>query len=581
MSEDEFREFDERVRRFLKTERPIEYVAEPKLDGLAVELVYLGGELSVASTRGDGMVGEDVTANLKTIRTVPLRLLTDGRSKAPARLEVRGEVILSKDAFRRLNEERTREGASLFANPRNAAAGSLRQLDPRITAKRPLDMFCHSPGHIEGAAFDTHWELIVAIGRWGLKTNPLNRLCRGTEKVLQYYRDLAEKRDTLPYDADGVVVKVNRFELQRRLGEVSRSPRWAIAYKFKAQQGTTRILDILASVGRTGALTPTAQLEPVQVGGVTISSASLHNMDEIERKDVRIGDTVLVERAGDVIPYVVKVITEKRTGKERRFHMPKTCPVCGAPVVREEGAAAFRCVGASCPAQLKERIRHFASKYALDIDGLGDKLVAQLVDTKLVQDFADLYHLTAEQLVELERMAAKSAQNIITAIEGSKRTTLTRLLVGLGIPQVGDHLAGILAEHFGSIEALENASEDDLLAIRGVGPETARAIRAFTVSKQNRQVMARLLKAGIQPSVERRRRGGKLAGKTFVITGTLSIPRDEAARLIELQGGRVTDGVSKKTDYVLVGESPGSKAEKARKLGVQTLDEAAWRRLLE
>ncbi len=580
MSDEELNEFDERVHRFLKSTEPIDYVAEPKLDGLAVELVYEGGQLRVASTRGDGYVGEDVTANIKTIRSVPLRLAS-GKRKIPRRLEVRGEVILSHQAFRRLNEQRSRSGEPLFANPRNAAAGSLRQLDSRITAKRPLDMFCHSPGSIEGAAFDAHWEFLEAVQAWGLKTNPRNRRCHGLEDVRKYYADLAENRETLPYEADGVVVKVDRIDLQRRLGEVSRSPRWAVAYKFKAQQGTTRIVDIIASVGRTGALTPTAQLEPVQVGGVTISSASLHNMDEIERKDVRIGDTVLIERAGDVIPYLVRVLTEKRNGRERRFKMPKTCPVCGAEVVRAEGEAAYRCIGASCPAQLKERIRHFASKHALNIDGLGDKLVSQMVDTGLVKDFADLYHLTKEQLTALERLATKSAQNILDALEGSKDTTLPRFLVALGIPQVGEHLADILAEHFGSIDALEDCSEEDLQRLRGVGPETAKEIAAFFAEEQNRRVIARLLRAGVQPKAEKRRSGGKLAGKTFVLTGTLSIPREEAAQMIELQGGKVTGNISAKTSYLVVGEDPGSKVEKARKLGVETLDESGWRRLLE
>ena len=580
MSDEELSEFDERVHRFLKSTEPIDYVAEPKLDGLAVELVYEGGQLRVASTRGDGYVGEDVTANIKTIRSVPLRLAS-GKRKIPQRLEVRGEVILSHQAFRRLNEQRSRSGEPLFANPRNAAAGSLRQLDSRITAKRPLDMFCHSPGSIEGATFDAHWEFLEAVHAWGLKTNPRNRRCHGLEDVRKYYADLAEKREALPYEADGIVVKVDRIDLQRRLGEVSRSPRWAVAYKFKAQQGTTRIVDIVASVGRTGALTPTAQLEPVQVGGVTISSASLHNMDEIERKDVRIGDTVLIERAGDVIPYVVRVFTEKRNGRERRFKMPKTCPVCGADVVRAEGEAVYRCIGASCPAQLKERIRHFASKHALNIDGLGDKLVSQMVDSGLVKDFADLYHLTKERLTALERLAAKSAQNILDAVEGSKDTTLPRFLVALGIPQVGEHLADILAEHFGSIDALEDCSEEDLQRLRGVGPETAKEIAAFFAEEQNRRVIARLLRAGVQPKAEKRRSGGKLAGKTFVLTGTLSISREEAAQMIELQGGKVTTNVSAKTSYLVVGEDPGSKVEKARKLGVETLDESGWRRLLE
>jgi DNA ligase (NAD+) len=582
MSEDEFVEFDERVRRALRSEAPVEYVAEPKLDGLAIELVYEEGELTVASTRGDGTHGENVTANVKTIRSVPLHLLRGrGALPIPHRLEVRGEVIFPKAAFETLNEERAARGESLFANPRNAAAGSLRQLDSRITAQRPLDMFCYAPGQIVGVDFATHWEFLHALRNWGLKINPLNRLCKGGTLVVGYHVEMASRRNDLPYEVDGIVAKVNRFDLQRQLGEVSRSPRWAIAYKFAARQGATRVVDIVPSVGRTGAITPIAALEPVEVGGVTISSASLHNMDEVERKDVRIGDTVVVERAGDVIPYVVAVVSAKRSGRERKFRMPDTCPVCGSKVVREEGAAAYRCIGLNCPAKLRESVRHFASKHALDIDGLGDKLVAQLIDRGLVTSVADLYDLTKEQLVDLERMADKSAHNILDAIAGSKHTTLARFINGLGIPQVGEHMAGVLAAHFGSVQALEDASEAALLEIREVGPETAREIRAFFDLEQNRTIIERLLRAGVRPEAPRRQRSGTLSGKTFVLTGALSRPRDDVARAIEAHGGKVTSSVSKNTDYVVIGEEPGSKLDKARKLGVTTLDEAALQRLLK
>jgi len=581
MSEEEFRAFDERVRRALKADEPIEYVAEPKLDGLGIELVYEHGELTVASTRGDGTNGEDVTANIKTIRSVPLRLRHDRHAPPiPKRLEVRGEVIFPKLAFEQLNVERARRGEPPFANPRNAAAGSVRQLDSRITASRPLDMLCYAPGANEGTDFETHWNFLQTLRAWGLKTNALNSRCHGSDAVVRYFQRIAEQRADLPYDADGVVAKVNRVALQRQLGEVSRSPRWAIAYKFKAQQGRTRVKNIVPSVGRTGTITPIAELEPIPVGGVTISSASLHNMDEIERKDVRIGDTVVIERAGDVIPYVVGVVTSERTGHERTFHMPERCPVCGSKVLREAGAVAYRCIGMSCPAQLREAVRHFASKHALNIDGLGDKLVAQLIDTGLVKNVADLYDLTKDQLVDLERMADKSAQNILAAIAGSKRTTLPRLLNGLGIPQVGEHMAEVLAEHLGSLEALQHAGEEDLLAVHEVGPETAREIRAFFALEQNRAVIQRLLEAGVHPVVERRRRAGKLAGKTFVLTGALSTPRDEVARTIVAAGGRVASSVSKRTDYVVVGEAAGSKLEKARALGVPTLTEAELQRLL-
>jgi DNA ligase (NAD+) len=580
MSAAEFLEFDDRVRRGLRTEPEIEYVAEPKLDGVAVELVYVGGVLSIASTRGDGIRGENVTANVKTIRGIPLQLRTDSARALPTHLEVRGEVIFPRAAFERLNLERTAAGEAAFANPRNAAAGSLRQLDSRITARRPLDIFVHGGGRIEGAEFETHWELLEALRGWGLKTNPLNRVARGAKAVLAYHAEIETRRPALAYEADGVVAKVNRLDLQRRLGEVSRSPRWAIAFKFEARQGTTVIRNIVPSVGRTGVVTPIAELEPVAVGGVTISSASLHNMDEIERKDIHIGDTVIVERAGDVIPYVVRVLTEKRSGHEKRFRMPANCPACGSPVIREEGAAAFRCIGMQCPAQLREAIRHFGSKNGLNIDGLGDKLIEQLVERGLARDVADLYMLTKEQLASLDRMGEKSAGNLLAEIERSKRTTLARFLFALGIPQVGEHLGQVLAQEFGSVEALAEASEERLLAVHEVGPETARQIRAFFQLKQNRKVIERLLEAGVRPVAEQRPVGGALEGKTLVLTGTLSIARNEAARRITAAGGRVVGSVSSQTDYVVAGQEPGSKLAKARKLGVKVLDEAGLDKLL-
>ncbi len=581
MSEQEFREFDERVRKGLGITGPVTYVAEPKLDGLGVELVYENGELVVASTRGDGILGENVTANIRTIRSIPLKLWHErGTPPIPRRLEVRGEVIMPKSAFHRLNEERAKAGEPVFANPRNAAAGSLRQLDPRVTASRPLDMFCYAPGDTSHLPFETHWDFLEGLKAWGFKTNPLNRRCEGAEAVIAYHAEMEKRRAELDYDVDGVVAKVDRFADQRRLGEVSRSPRWAIAFKFKAQQAITRVIDIIPSVGRTGIITPVAQLEPVQVGGVTVSSASLHNMDEIERKDVRIGDYVIVERAGDVIPYIAGVVRERRTGKERKFRMPAKCPACGSPVVREEGEVFYRCVGLSCPAKLRESIRHYASKHALDIHGLGEKLVSQLVEKGLVHNVADLYRLERRQLAELERMGEKSADNLLREIEQSKHTTLARLIYGLGIPHVGEHLAKVLAEHFGSLEALENAREEELLAVPEVGPETAREIRAFFSVPDNRAVLRRLLQSGVKPRVERRPRAGPLAGKTFVITGTLSRPRDEVARAIEAAGGRVASSVSKNTDYVVVGIEPGSKLDRARELGIRTIDEEELERML-
>jgi DNA ligase (NAD+) len=584
MAEDEFLDFDERLRRAARLRGEVDYVVEPKLDGLAVELVYENGELSVASTRGDGVNGENITANVKTIRSVPLQLLqTKGGAPVPERLEVRGEVILPKLAFRQLNEERAGSGEAAFANPRNAAAGSLRQLDSRVTAGRPLDIFCYGPGEVRGFAWTLHSDFLDALQAWGLKINPENRMCTGPKQVIEYHRDIAERRAELPYEVDGIVAKVNDMAVQRQVGEVSRSPRWAIAYKFKAQQGRTRIRDIVPSVGRTGALTPTAELEPVRVGGVTISSASLHNMDELERKDIRIGDVVFVERAGDVIPYVIGVVPGQRTGRERKFRMPDACPVCGSKVVREEGAAAYRCVGMNCPAKLRESVRHYASKRALDIDGLGEKLVEQLTENGLVHNVADLYllHERKDELIALERMGEKSVHNLLDAIEGSKRTSLPRFLNGLGIPQVGEHTAEVLAEHFGSVDALQQASEEELLEIREIGPETAREIRAFFGLTENREVLRRLAAAGLQPRSQGRAKGGKLAGQTFVLTGALSEPRDQVTRAITRQGGRVTASVSKSTNYVVVGEDPGSKVDKAKKLGVQTIDDRALRKLLD
>jgi DNA ligase (NAD+) len=581
MSEDEFREFDARVRRTLRREDPIEYVVEPKLDGLAVEVVYVHGVLQVASTRGDGVTGEDVTANVRTIASVPRRLRGGRRVPVPARIEARGEVIFPSAAFAALNAERRRKGEPPFANPRNAAAGSLRQVDPAMTAARPLDLLFHSAGLIEGAAFASHWQFLAALREWGLRTSEYNERAVGADAVVAFHARIAAARERLPYEVDGIVAKVNDTALQRRLGEVSRSPRWAIAFKFKAQQAETRVRDIIASVGRTGILTPVAELEPVTVGGVTISSASLHNMDEIARKDVRIGDTVVIERAGDVIPYVVRVVPERRTGAERVFQMPATCPVCGSAVLREEGAAAYRCLDRQCPAQRREVVRHFASKHALNIDGLGEKLVAQLVAGGLVADLSDLYRLTVEQLTALERMGTKSATNLVQAIQAAKEPPLDRLIYALGIPQVGERTAALLAERFGTLEALADADEAALMAIRDIGPETARAIRAFFQLRENRDMLQRLRAVGVRPRpVAPRRRGGPLAGKSLVITGTLSVPRDEIIERIEAAGGKVTGSISRKTDYLVAGEDAGSKLEKARALGVEVLDEAALARLI-
>jgi DNA ligase (NAD+) len=571
---EEMAAFDERIRKFLGGRR-IEYVGEPKVDGVAVELVYERGALVVGATRGDGVVGEDVTANIRTIRSVPLRLRADD---APELLEVRGEVYLPLEPFRKLNREREEAGHPVFANPRNAAAGSLKQLDPRITASRPLDFVAHGTAEVRGLSTATHWDTLQALAGMGLRPVALSRVLASLDDVFAFFDELEARRDALGYEIDGLVVKVNDLDLQRRLGEISRSPRWAVAYKFKARQATTRILNVLPSVGRTGVLTPVAELEPVQIGGVTVRNASLHNMDEIERKDVRIGDTILLERAGDVIPYVVKVVAERRTGDERKFTMPARCPVCGAKVVRAEGEVAYRCIGLSCPAQLKQAIRFFGARGAMDVEGLGEKLVDQLVDRGLVRDLADLYHLDEDELVALERMGEKSARNLLAQLERTKRVPLPRLLVALGIRQVGEATAKALAEHFGTLEHLMDASEDDLQEVRDVGPEVARSIRGFFAERQNRRVIERLLAAGVEPTAVSRPRG-PLSGKKFVLTGSLAaMTRTEAQRRIEALGGRVVASVSKETDWVVVGADPGSKLAKA--LGVATLDEAEFLRLV-
>jgi DNA ligase (NAD+) len=575
---EEMAEFDARVRKFLGREH-IEYTGEPKIDGVAVELVYERGRLVTGSTRGDGVTGEDVTANIRTIRSVPLRL-HDGGHRIPELVEVRGEVFLPLLTFQRLNREREEAGLPVFANPRNSAAGSLKQLDPKVTASRPLDLVCHGVGELRGLDTKTHWETLQALARLGLKTVPKSRILKSTEEVFAFFADLEAERDDLPYEIDGLVVKVNDLALQRRLGEISRSPRWAVAYKFKPRQATTRIENIVPSVGRTGVLTPIAELRPVGVGGVTVRNASLHNMDEVARKDTRIGDTVLIERAGDVIPYVVKVLTEKRTGHERRFHMPKRCPVCGAEVVRAEDEVAYRCLGLACPAKLKQSVTFFGARGAMDVEGLGEKLTDQLVERKLVRDVADLYRLTAEQLAALERMGEKSAANLVAQIERSKRTTLPRLLVALGIRQVGEATAKALAEHFRTLERVMNASDEELMEVRDIGPEVAKSIHQFFAEKQNRKVIQRLLDAGVRPAAVARPTG-PLVGKKLVLTGGLgSMTRPEAQRRIEALGGRVVSSVSKETDYVVAGADPGSKLTKAKKLGVAILEEPAFLNLL-
>ncbi|MFA4911514.1 MAG: NAD-dependent DNA ligase LigA [Desulfobacteria bacterium] len=581
MNEEEVKGFDQRIKKLLNTTEDIDYIAEPKVDGVAVELVYEQGGLTVGSTRGDGVVGEGVTRNIKTIRSIPLRLIGKER-KFPELVEVRGEVYLGTGDFQELNRRREDEGEPLFANPRNAAAGSLRQLDSNITAQRPLNIFCHGIGRVIGTSLDTHMEILKAFDQWGLKVIPHIRICRNLEDIINYYREMTEKRDDLGYEIDGIVLKVNSLRLQDRLGTVSRSPRWAVAYKFEPKQETTSIKDIVVQVGRTGALTPVAIMEPVRLGGVEVSRATLHNQDEVAKKDIRIGDTVVVQRAGDVIPEVVKVIETKRTGEEKRFTMPELCPVCGAGVFRSEDEAVQRCLGLSCPAKLKETIKHFASKRAMDIDGLGDKLVAQLTDKGLVKDAADLYSLSKEDLTELERMAEKSAQNLLESIEKSKETTMERLLYALGIRHVGEHIGKILANNFKDMESLVNATEDTLTHTHGIGAKIAKSIVKFFEQTDNLRVIDRLKQAGVRYPEIKPRKENKLEGMTFVFTGVLgSFTRDEVKRRVEELGGKAASAVSNSTTCIVTGENPGSKADKARALGVNIMTEDEFKKLIE
>ncbi|HYL59407.1 MAG TPA: NAD-dependent DNA ligase LigA [Candidatus Acidoferrales bacterium] len=580
MDADEMREFDKRIKRFLKSDADLEYVAEVKLDGLGIELVYEDGRLKVGSTRGDGTNGEDVTPNIRTIKSVPLKLLKPAHGKIPRLLEVRGEVIIPRKAFERMNKEREEAGEPVFANPRNAAAGALRQLDPKITASRPLDIFLYAPGVIEGAAFESQWDFLNGIKALGLRVNPLSKVCANVEAILEYWNEVTEKRHALDYEADGVVAKVNSYALQEQLGEVSRSPRWAIAYKFKAQQAETVVERIEVQVGRIGSLTPVAKLKPVQLAGVTISNSSLHNLDEIRRKDIREHDTVLLERAGDVIPYVVRV-TKQAHPRHAQFEMPRHCPECGAAIVHEEGEVGYFCVNANCPARMRESIRHFASKTCLDIEGLGDKLVAQLVEKGIVKELDDLFSLTKEQLSGLDRMADKSAQNVLDAIQKARQTTLDRFINGLGIRHVGEHTARQLALKFGTMDALVGASEDDLLGVRDIGAEVAHSIREYFDEPRNLKAVKRLMKIlDVAPVAEVEGRGA-LRDKTFVLTGTLDgMTREDAERKIMAAGGRVTSSVSRKTDFVVAGAEAGSKLKKATELGVRVLDEKGLLELL-
>jgi DNA ligase (NAD+) len=580
-SEAEVREFDARLKRFLKSADEFDYVLEPKMDGCAVELVYENGRFTVGSTRGDGYRGENVTQNLKTIHTIPLGLLT-GAEAAPELLEVRGEVYMDLPEFKQLNEERLARGESAFANPRNAAAGSLRQLDPKITAARPLKIYCYGVGEVRGQNFDTQWEVLQNLRKWGLRVNPLIERSRGVEVAITYHQKLERQRHGLPYEIDGMVIKVDSLTLQERLGAKSRSPRWALAFKFAATQATTKVLDIAVNVGRTGAVTPMAVMEPVEVGGVTVSRATLHNEDEVARKDVRVGDTVLVQRAGDVIPEVVKVIIEERPPDAQPFKMPTTCPVCGTQLVRPESEKVTRCPNPDCFASRTRGIQHFAGKSAMDIEGLGEKIVQQLVEVGLVKDVSDLYRLTEGDLIPLERFAEKSAQNIIKAIRANKKPALWRLINALGIRYVGEATAQLLAQHFRSLEALMAASKEDLLHVEGVGEQVATSIREFFVKERNQALIRKLQEAGVMGVPPEAPAASPLAGKTFVFTGGLPhFSREAAKAVVTARGGKVSSSVSAKTDYVVAGVDPGSKLAKARELRLTILDEVAFEELLK
>src|ERR1700730_4633037 len=578
MTEEEFLEFDGRVHRLLGDD-PVRYVMEPKLDGLAVTLTYEKGKFVQGATRGDGLTGEDVTANLRTIKMVPLQL----KGSPPARFEVRGEVFINKRDFVRMNEEREKAGEPTFVNPRNCAAGSLRQLDPRITAQRPLSIFFYETGDTPGLELKTHWEKLLLLRELGLRTNPENELVESVDAIKDKYRRLLGKRHELPYEIDGSVIKVDSEDQRRRLGAVSRTPRWAVAWKFPAEEEATTVEDIFVSVGRTGALTPVAALEPVHVGGVTVSRATLHNEDELRRKDVRVGDRVFLRRAGDVIPEIVRVIPESRPPDSKPWEMPKQCPACGTPVVREEGEAITRCPNPTCPAKTVSRLRHFASRLAMDIEGLGIETSTQLTETGLVKTPADLYRLTYDQLVNLERFADLSARNLLAAIEASKTRPLRHVIYSLGIRMVGEATAVALARRFGSLEALAEATVEDLQSVRDVGPEVARQIHDFLAVPEQRETIRQLLAAGVQPQPEQAVAGsGPFAGKTVVLTGTLTRYSRESAKVeIERRGGRVSGSVSRKTDLVVAGEDAGSKLKKAQELGVRVVDENGFRELLK
>jgi DNA ligase (NAD+) len=575
-NEQELREFEERIKKANLSNR-IEYVAELKIDGLGIALIYRNGRFSQAVTRGDGIRGDDVTSNVKTIKSLPLVI------DATQDVEARGEIYLPFSSFRRINDKREEEGEPLFANPRNAAAGSIRLLDPKEVARRGLDMFLYSV-FLEGNEKATQWDNLKTLASFNLKTNPNSKLCHSLDEVLDYYQEWREKRDDLDYDVDGIVIKVNSTEQQKSLGRTSKFPRWAISFKFPARQATTKIRDILIQVGRTGALTPVAVLEPVKLSGITISRSTLHNEDEIKRKDIRIGDTVLVERSGDVIPKVVSVMKEKRTGKERQFVFPRECPVCHSDTFQPEGEAVSRCTNPSCPAKLRESLLHYASRRAMNIEGLGDAIVDLLISNNLVRHIPDIYYLKFEDLVMLERMGPNSAQNLLDEIEKSKDRDIARLVFALGIRFVGERTAQALSMHFRGVKKLTRASFEELLQIQDVGPKVAESVVFFFKQPENMELIRRLKDAGLNfvDSKALKIEQPFFSGQTFVLTGKLSrFTREEATELIQRFGGQVVSSVNRKTTYVIVGEDPGSKLQKARRFGVRTLNESEFQKLID
>jgi DNA ligase (NAD+) len=571
-SYDEVKEFDERVKRFLKSETDIEYTVEPKYDGLAIELTYRDGFLYRASTRGDGYEGEDVTQNIRTIKSVPLKIED---AELPKEIDIRGEVYMDIGEFEKLNKEREQKGETIFANPRNAAAGSVRQLNSSITAARQLHLACYGIGSVKGKEFRSQSEFIKWLEKARFPVPAVVRIARGIKAVLNVIEEIEKKRGSFHFETDGAVIKVNDFALQSNLGVKTREPRWAVAFKFPAHQGTTRIKEIIPSVGRTGVITPIAMLEPIRIGGVTVSRSTLHNWDEMQRKDLKVGDTVVVERAGEVIPHIVMVIKERRTGKEKVFPIPDRCPVCGSKVVREEGEVAARCIGLNCPAQVQERIRHFASRGAMDIEGLGEKNVELLYSQGLINHFVDIYKLKKEDLLGLPRFAEKSAQNLMDAIERSKKTTLSRFLFALGIMHVGEYAAKILAKNFERIEDLYHVPSERIMEVRQIGEKIAGSLSDFFHDPENLRTLKTLISLGLHvtnPDFETGKREKKpLKGFTFVITGTLPRPRQDVEDMIESLSGHTASSLSRSTDYLIVGENPGSKLQKAESLGVKKI----------